>query len=188
MRYAWYPWNVQDYRRDTMHLSLAEDGAYRRLIDEYMTIEGALPNNDAALARLVGTTMDEWLAVAPNVRAFFKPSNDKLVHKRCEQELHAQRMRNARRSQAASVAATARHQRDRENKEIIATSMRNASGSHAFAMRFDATRQDKERKREDGSLATALPTGALREPKGASQPCPASDALSKVIREKGWAR
>ncbi len=181
MGFDWYPWNRRDYKRDTLHLSLAEDGAYRRLIDEYMEAEGPIPNSDAALARLIGVTTEEWMTVSATVREFFKPSNNKLVHKRCEEELHAQRMRNARRTQAATVAATARHQRDREIKALFADRMPIASVTDASVVRSDATRQDITKKEgEGGSLATAPNRGALRSPQ-ANQPTAVSDELKRSV-------
>ena len=103
----WYPFFVTDYRRDTYHLSLEEDGAYRRLIDEYMITRQPLPNDDAALARIVGIPTTEWTRLAVNVRRFFKPRNDKLWHKRCELELRAQNHRHNRRREKAQKAGMA---------------------------------------------------------------------------------
>lgn len=96
MTLDWYPFFVIDYRRDTRHLSLEEDCAYRRLIDEYMLTRGALPNDDNALARIVGIPKTDWDRLAPVVRRFFRMRNDKLWHKRCEQEIRAQNARHNR--------------------------------------------------------------------------------------------
>lgn len=109
MSLDWYPFFVQDYRRDTYHLSLEEDGAYRRLIDEYMVTRASLPNDDAALARIVGIPKAEWDRLAPVVRRFFTARNDKLFHKRCERELRAQNARHNRNSERARKAAMAKH-------------------------------------------------------------------------------
>ena len=108
MAIDWYPFFVIDYRRDTYHLTLEEDAAYRRLIDEYMVTREALPGNDEALARIVGIPKTEWTRLAPKVRRFFKARNDKLWHKRCEMELRAQQSRHNRRSAVAKKAATAK--------------------------------------------------------------------------------
>jgi len=90
----WYPFFVVDYRRDTYHLTLEEDAAYRRLIDEYMVTREALPNDDAALARIVGIPTTDWTRLAVKVRRFFHARNDKLWHKRCELELREQNARH----------------------------------------------------------------------------------------------
>ena len=49
----WFPWYPLEHRRDTYKLSLTEDGAYRRLLDEYMVNRQPLPDDDAALARIL---------------------------------------------------------------------------------------------------------------------------------------
>ena len=108
----WYPWFPHEFRRDTYHLSPAEDGAYRRLIDEYMVTRLPLPNDDAALARIVGIPKAEWEDLAPRVRPFFRARNDRLYHKRCEQELRAQEARHNRNSERAKKAAFARYSKN----------------------------------------------------------------------------
>jgi uncharacterized protein YdaU (DUF1376 family) len=109
----WYPFFVTDYRKDTYHLSLEEDGAYRRLIDEYMVTRAALPNDDAALARIVGIPKTEWDRLAPVVRRFFRLRNDKLFHKRCEREIRAQNARHNRNSERARKGGMAKAFKDK---------------------------------------------------------------------------
>jgi uncharacterized protein YdaU (DUF1376 family) len=161
----WYPWYPLKFRRDTQHLGLAEDGAYRRLIDEYMTTGEPLPDNDLALARIVGVGKDEWLTVAPAVRPFFEASNGKLVHSRCHKELMQQACLKHGYSIRGHAGADARWKDHREKKRQDKHLMLQASVKHAWPMPNDATRQDI-RKKEDGENvtarppATALPTGA----------------------------
>lgn len=128
MALDWYPFFVVDYRRDTYQLTLEEDGAYRRLIDEYMLTREPLPNDDAALARIIGIPTTEWRRLAPVVRRFFRMKNDKLWHKRCEQELRAQNARHNRYSDRAKKAAFTRWSK--------------TNGLHAKLMRHDATLQN----------------------------------------------
>ena len=59
----WYPKSPADYRNDTWGLSLAGHGAYNLLIDHYMHFEAPLPIADQALASIIGTPIEEWLAV-----------------------------------------------------------------------------------------------------------------------------
>jgi uncharacterized protein YdaU (DUF1376 family) len=114
MTLDWYPFFINDYRRDTYHLTLEEDGAYRRLIDEYMVTRAALPNDDAALARIVGIPKTEWDRLAPVVRRFFRMRNDKLFHKRCEQEIRAQNARHNRNSERAKKGGIAKAFKDKQ--------------------------------------------------------------------------
>jgi uncharacterized protein YdaU (DUF1376 family) len=120
MKSGWYPFFVVDYRRDTRHLTLEEDAAYRRLIDEYMVTREALPGDDEALARIVGMPKAEWTRLAPKVRRFFKARNDKLWHKRCELELRAQNARHNRFQERAKKGGIAKALKA---KSLVASSM-----------------------------------------------------------------
>ena len=64
----WFPWHPVEHKRDTYKLLLSEDGAYRRLIDEYMVNREPLPDDDGALARILGVGLDDWLAISTKVR------------------------------------------------------------------------------------------------------------------------
>ena len=123
----WYPFFVVAYRRDTYDLSLEEDGAYRRLIDEYMMTRNALPNDDAVLSRIVGIPKAEWTRLAPKVRRYFKTKNDKLWHKRCEQELRAQNARHNSFKKRAQKGGLAKALKD---KSLRASSMLNPATLH----------------------------------------------------------
>jgi uncharacterized protein YdaU (DUF1376 family) len=136
----WFPWYATDFRRDTYHLSAGADGIYRRLIDEYMVSGKPLPDSDASLAAIARVSADEWSANREVVRAFFKPRDGRLVHKRCEQELHAQRMRAASRSRIAKEAATVRWAKEKLNQSPKCFVH---PGGNAGAMRPPATLHNK---------------------------------------------
>lgn len=89
--YSWFP---TIYARDTQHLTLAEDGAYRRLIDYYMTTRAPLPGeNDRAMARILGVAIYEWEEVRATLKTMFKPSENPVglwVHSLCEEILAKQ--------------------------------------------------------------------------------------------------
>jgi uncharacterized protein YdaU (DUF1376 family) len=82
--FAWFP---TIYQQDTQHLTLAECGAYRRLIDHYMMTRSPLPCSDKALARIVGCGVDEWVPISENVKAFFKAKEGFLHHKFCDETI-----------------------------------------------------------------------------------------------------
>lgn len=116
-----YRWKTDSYRRATYHLNPYEDGCYRRLIDEYMTTRQPLPDNDAALARICGISLQDWqLHAMSNVRAFFKQSSGMLINVHCDQELDYQDSKRRFATEKAHKAAIARHSK---NKELHATSM-----------------------------------------------------------------
>lgn len=134
----WYPRNVPAWRGGTRHMTIAEKGAYSELIDEYMASGKPLPDNDRVLAAYCGASIDEWMTVAPVVRVKFEASNGKLVHKRCEEELHARNMLQARRKRKAKLAA---------EKRWLHHNLDAASNAHSMpqAMLGDATlKKDKD--------------------------------------------
>lgn len=68
------PLYVADYLADTAHLRAAQSGAYLHLIMHYW-LKGALPDDDAALARIAGMTAREWLFSKEAILDLFtKPS------------------------------------------------------------------------------------------------------------------
>lgn len=171
MSYDWYPWHIQKYRRATTHLGLAEDGAYRRLIDEYMMTRAPLPDNDAALARIVGVSKEEWCAVAAAVRPFFEASNGKLINETCEEELNAQACQAHATSTKNRAAANSRWAKAREIKDIHAR----ASQPHTPRMPNDATLHyntsssslvspEEKTVKQAGSLASGPLDGPLTRP------------------------
>jgi len=140
----WYPWFFQLYKADTMHLDPYQDGCYRRLIDHYMETRQPLPDNDYALARIVGDSHPNWVAMASAiVRPFFISKNGLLYHKKCDEVLADQDRRTRNLSESGKAGAKKRWN---NNKDIdsppIATPLATPLGS---AIAQDRTRQDKEK-------------------------------------------
>ena len=136
----WYPWYPQLYQQKTLSLTLAEDAAYRRLLDAYMTSRQPLPDDDSALARLIGIGVDEWRAIAPKVREYFKAKSGKLWNQRCDTELLRQDRRTKKHSEISKKGAAARWNK---NKDLHADGKPTALPS---VSRTDATGQDKTRE------------------------------------------
>jgi uncharacterized protein YdaU (DUF1376 family) len=115
----WFPWYFTLYESDTMHLNPYQDGCYRRLIDHYMKTRQALPDNDAALARIIGDSEANWLALASTlVRSFFKPKNGRLYLFRCEEILHYQEQKTKKLSESGKKGALSRNNKI---KELLST-------------------------------------------------------------------
>lgn len=127
----WYPWFPRRYIHDTRALGLAADGAYRRLIDEYMLTRLTLPDDDHALARICGIGVEEWLAVASQVRPFFTKAKGRLCNKRCESELRKQDLLQKRNIEKARRGGIAK---SNKLKDLNATSMLQAYSKHATSM------------------------------------------------------
>lgn len=139
----WYPWYPTIYRADTIHLSPEQDGIYRRLIDHYMETRRPLPNNDLALARIAGCSLDAYsIHKAMLIPFFYDAGNNMLGQKRCDEILKDQDERSKKhveRSKKASEARWSKPSKPRKN----ANAMLQASSSDAKAMLKNATRQDK---------------------------------------------
>ena len=83
-----YPFHIGDYVSATAHLSMTEDGAYRRLLDAYYTREAPLPADVAACCRLVrATSREERRAAETVLREFFSLGESGWTHSRCDAEI-----------------------------------------------------------------------------------------------------
>ena len=90
----WYPHYVDDYDADTLGLTLAEDGAYCRLLRWYYKHERPLPGEDTTLAAICRVPIDEWHILAQKIKPLFRPKENgrglELHHKRCNEVIWAQ--------------------------------------------------------------------------------------------------
>jgi uncharacterized protein YdaU (DUF1376 family) len=170
----WYPFYPLHYRKDTHHFTLAEHGAYRKLLDEYMMQGGPLPADAKALAHICGCSAEDWEAVAVSVVAKFKNRDGKLFHKRCEDELMVQQ-----RLATARHASGVRAARKRWNKQ------ENECAGNAQAMRNHATLQKKEIELTAESLSPQ-PVDNGDKPKSKLKLNGDGSELARLIREKGW--
>ena len=108
----WFPWYFIIYKQDTLHLDPYQDGCYRRLIDHYMETRSPLPDNDQALARIVGDSHPNWVAMASaTVRPYFTPQNGMLYHKKCDEILNNQDKKAQRLSESGKKGAEKRHKK-----------------------------------------------------------------------------
>jgi len=107
------PLYVADYRADTAHLSAAQHGAYLLLIMHYWAT-GALPKDDAAMARIACMSPAEWKRNCPIIYPFF--DND-WRHKRIDAEL----ARAADISSKRSASAKQRRSNSSANAEQVDT-------------------------------------------------------------------
>lgn len=115
----WYPWYYTIYELDTMHLNPYQDGCYRRLIDHYMKTRAPLPDNDAALSRIIGDSVDNWVVLAATeIRKFFTPKNGHLHLRRCDDVLTYQDAKSKKLSESGKKGAKIRHSQPIENNDV----------------------------------------------------------------------
>lgn len=84
----YYPFHLGDYAKDTAHLTMLEDGAYRRLLDLYYTRERPLPGDLKMIYRLCrARTKQEREAINSVLQEFFVDKENQFTHNRCEKEI-----------------------------------------------------------------------------------------------------
>jgi uncharacterized protein YdaU (DUF1376 family) len=90
----YYSHHIGDYLTDTAHLSILEDGSYRRLLDRYYATEQPLSCDEQILFRLLrARSEDEKEAVRVVLAEFFVLTDAGWSHKRCDAEIKKWRSR-----------------------------------------------------------------------------------------------
>lgn len=99
--FQWYPRDILSSAR-VQEMSLAEEGAYRRLID-YCWLNGSIPSDPERLIRIIGK--GATTAIAKVCISMFSPHPDKperLIHDRLEVERQKQEETRQKRVEAAN--------------------------------------------------------------------------------------
>ena len=104
----WYKFHVGDYITHTMHLTDAEDLAYRRLLDLYYLSEKPIPDDIGAVCRKIRLDRD---VVEPVLNEFFERSVDGWLNTRCEEEIRKYTKVVEINKVIAKKSAKARHER-----------------------------------------------------------------------------
>lgn len=82
----YYEHHLGDYAKDTAHLTMLEDGAYRRLLDRYYGTEQGIPADQAhRIAR--ARTREEKAAVDAVLEEFFTLTDGVWLNSRAEEEI-----------------------------------------------------------------------------------------------------
>ena len=100
-----YPRHIGDYIRDTVGLTMMQDGAYTRLLDQYYATGRPIPLDSAAIYRMTrAMTRQEQAAVESVLVIYFERRDDGWHQKRVDRELASYSERSA----IASASASAR--------------------------------------------------------------------------------
>lgn len=203
------PFYVGDYLSATQHLGGDEHGAYFLLIMHCW--QGyAVPEDDAARARIVRFPIKRWLTMRDTVMAFFEPDG---THRRVTMELSKATAKStvravvgsigglraaAKRQQTASKPPPKRQQTlSKTTATLVANGLQNPSKAQALQNHIQkestSSEQEAARARSEempkdqqdntaGELATALRGGALTRPPDAEQAAQESKPPSEVTR------
>lgn len=82
----YYKFNIKDWTRDTAHLSVEEEGVYRRLLDHYYESEKPIPQETKPVIRRLRLAGHEE-AVGIVLGEFFTLEEDGFHHRRCDEEI-----------------------------------------------------------------------------------------------------
>lgn len=92
----YYKFNIKDWSRDTAHLTVEEEGVYRRLLDHYYESETPIPVETKPVIRRLRLGGHEE-ATSTILGEFFVLGDDGYRHKRCDGEIekyHAKAVSN----------------------------------------------------------------------------------------------
>jgi uncharacterized protein YdaU (DUF1376 family) len=131
----YYEHHIGDYAKDAGHLSMAEDGAYRRLLDAYYSREQTLPADVRGCCKLArATTKAERDAVAYVLSEFFDLRDDGHHQKRCDEEIERYLETEPEREQKRENARE-RQRRARERRKALFEDLR----THGITPAWDAS-------------------------------------------------
>lgn len=116
-----------DYLRDTMSLSLAEHGAYIKLLAHYYSTGNPIPGDDRMVFRITGAVFPEEQDAAKLVLTQFFEHDDQANvyrHSRADKEFKRAREQSKKKSEAGRRGAAKRWQNDgSSNGKRIASAM-----------------------------------------------------------------
>lgn len=158
----YYEHHLGDYLRDTAHLSMVEDGAYRRMLDVYYVKELPLPNELRDVYRLVRAgSKPERDAVAVVLREFFVLGPDGWRHKRCDVEIARFQDKQAKAKRSAEARWSAQRTQSDGNANADANAseddMRTHSEGNAPRARPQSPDTRHQKKEAELPLDFALP-------------------------------
>lgn len=112
------PFFVDDYTKDTPHLSLEEHGAYLLLLMAMWRHKGAIPDDDKDNARLLGLQPRAWLRLKPRLMPFFETYAGQITQKRLQRTWNYAVENSARQSAKGKAGAKARYEKNQLLKSI----------------------------------------------------------------------
>lgn len=130
----YYEHHLGDYVRDTAHLSMLEDAAYRRLLDAYYIREGALPSDLASCCKLArAQSKAEREAVSYVLSEFFDLREDGHHQERADREI-SRYLEKQPEAQRKKENAAERQRRAREHRKDLFVQLR----ARGIVARYDA--------------------------------------------------
>lgn len=180
----YYEHHIGDYAKDAGHLSMVEDGAFRRLIDAYYSREEPLPASAKDCCKLArATTKTERDAVVYVLREFFDLREDGYHQKRCDEEIERFQAKSEKARRSANARWNASETHSEGNANASTNAMRTHSEGNAPRARPQSpvtNNQTPNTKDQDQELPPLPPAGA-GAPAGADATAPPSAEMQAVI-------
>lgn len=130
----YYPKHIGDYLKDTAGLSMTEDGAYGRLLDQYYNAEHALPLEIEACCRLARVqSRTERAAVTRVLGLFFTKTEFGYRQKRAEEEIATYLAKSAKARASADARWKSKGAKPKAHANASSNSMRTHGGNDANA-------------------------------------------------------
>lgn len=129
----YYEKHIGDWVKDTIGLSMLEEGAYSRLIDQIYQTERPLPTDLEKVFRLArATTTVERKAVEYVLESYFTATDDGYIQKRCQVEIERYWERDQS-NESKRENDRERQQRARERRKTLFEQLR----SHGIVPEFN---------------------------------------------------
>lgn len=109
---SFMPLWIADYLADTTHLTTVQHGAYILLLMAYWRRQGPMPADDEQLRSITRLSPAEWRKMKPTLASFFTEADGLWRQGRADHELAKASAKMAAKSQAGSIGAQNRWQRD----------------------------------------------------------------------------
>lgn len=119
----YYTWFSKDYNNATMHLTIVEDMAFRRMLDWCYREEKQLPKNISEICKLIRYTKRQSKVVKAILDEFFIETEDGFINKKVSEELS----RFQKKSEKAKKSA---QQRWHKSSKTKASANANALQTH----------------------------------------------------------
>lgn len=111
----YYQFNIADYRKDTMHLSMLEHGAYRQLLDWHYLEQEPIPlETEVVFRRLSARTEEERLAIQIVLKELFTRTDLGYIQHRVIREIDLYMAKADRARQAGKLGG-----RPKKTDEVI---------------------------------------------------------------------
>lgn len=120
----YYQFNIGDYMSHTKGLTLLEDLAYRRMLDEYYLHESPLPLSISEIARQIGLP-EKKEEVGYVLSKFFVETDKGYINARAQKEIKKYKANQRKKSEAGKLSGKARRNKNIGVEQTLNTCLTN---------------------------------------------------------------